>query len=53
MIEGPVSAMCPASALQFHPRTTVIIDEAAASRLDFVEHYRWVEQHKLDWQKST
>lgn len=50
MIEGAVSAMCPASALQFHPRTTVIIDTPAAARLDYAEHYRWVEQHKLDWQ---
>ncbi|MCE0522544.1 MAG: glucosamine-6-phosphate deaminase [Methylacidiphilales bacterium] len=50
MIEGPVSAMCPASALQLHPRTTVIADLPAAARLDQLEHYRWVEQHKLDWQ---
>lgn len=53
MIEGPVSAMCPASALQLHPRTTVIADSAAAARLDHAEHYLWVEQHKLDWQKYS
>jgi glucosamine-6-phosphate deaminase len=51
MIEGPVSSMCPASALQLHPRTTVIADAAASARLDRPEHYRWIEQHKLDWQK--
>ncbi|MCE0496683.1 MAG: 6-phosphogluconolactonase, partial [Methylacidiphilales bacterium] len=51
MIEGPVASMCPASALQLHPRTTVIADAAAAARLDHPEHYRWIEQHKLDWQK--
>ncbi|HUB66589.1 MAG TPA: glucosamine-6-phosphate deaminase [Candidatus Methylacidiphilales bacterium] len=51
MIEGPVSSMCPASALQLHPRATVIADSAAAARLDHSEHYRWIEQHKLDWQK--
>jgi len=51
MIEGPVTAMCPASALQHHPRTTVIVDEAAAARLDYVEHYRWVETQKLPWQQ--
>jgi glucosamine-6-phosphate deaminase len=50
MIEGPVSSMCPASALQLHPRTTVIVDLPASARLDNIEHYRWVEQHKLDWQ---
>jgi glucosamine-6-phosphate deaminase len=50
MIEGPVSSMCPASALQLHPRVTVIMDRAAATQLDHPEHYRWIEQHKLDWQ---
>lgn len=51
MIEGPVSAMCPASALQMHPRTTVIVDSAAAARLDHPEHYQWIERNKLDWQQ--
>ena len=51
MIEGPVTSMCPASALQFHPRVTVVADEAAAAGLGHHEHYRWIEQHKLDWQK--
>jgi glucosamine-6-phosphate deaminase len=39
-IEGPVTAMVPASALQLHPDTVVIADEAAAAGLslrpDFV-----------------
>lgn len=39
MIEGPVSAFCPASALQFHPRATVILDEAAAGQLELREYY--------------
>ena len=51
MIEGPVSAMCPASALQMHARTTVVLDRAAAARLDHPEHYEWIERHKLDWQQ--
>ncbi|MBR9763938.1 MAG: glucosamine-6-phosphate deaminase [Rhodobacteraceae bacterium] len=33
MIEGPVSAACPASVLQFHPRVTVRLDGGAASAL--------------------
>lgn len=53
MIEGPVSSMCPASALQLHPRVTVIVDAQAAARLDHPEHYRWIEQHKLDWQNYS
>jgi glucosamine-6-phosphate deaminase len=51
MIEGPVTAMCPASALQFHRRTTVVLDEAAAGLLCNRSHYRWVEQNTLDWQR--
>ena len=32
-VEGPVTAMCPASALQLHPHATVLIDEQAAASL--------------------
>ena len=53
MIEGPVTCMCPASALQFHPRVTVVADEAAAAGLAQLDHYRWIEQHKLDWQQTN
>ncbi|SFI70725.1 MULTISPECIES: glucosamine-6-phosphate deaminase [Microbacterium] len=40
MAEGPVSAMWPATALQHHPRVTVLLDEAAASRLQLADYYR-------------
>lgn len=33
LVEGPVTPGCPASALQNHPRTTVILDEDAAAKL--------------------
>ncbi|MTI18083.1 glucosamine-6-phosphate deaminase [Rhodobacteraceae bacterium RKSG542] len=42
MIEGPLSAICPASALQFHQRVTVILDEAAASKLKLKHYYEQV-----------
>lgn len=32
-LEGPVSAMCPASALQLHRFCTYVVDEAAAGKL--------------------
>ncbi len=51
MIEGPLSAMCPASALQLHPRAIVIVDEAAAAGLHYADHYRWIDSHKLPWQR--
>jgi len=51
MIEGAVSANCPASILQMHPRVTVVLDEEAAYLLAAKEHYKWIERHKLDWQR--
>lgn len=42
MIEGPVTSICPASALQMHPRVAVVCDEAAAQRLAYTEHYERV-----------
>lgn len=43
MVEGPVSAWCPASALQMHPATVVIIDEDAASDLTDPEFFKHIE----------
>ena len=40
LIEGPVSASCPASALQLHNKAVVILDEAAAQRLTELEYYQ-------------
>lgn len=42
MIEGPVSAVCPASALQLHARATVILDQAAAAELKLTDYYHQV-----------
>lgn len=39
MIEGPLGAFCPASALQLHPRVTVVLDREAASTLALKEYY--------------
>jgi glucosamine-6-phosphate deaminase len=35
-----MSTSSPGSAIQLHPHATVILDEAAASRLEFVDYYR-------------
>jgi glucosamine-6-phosphate deaminase len=50
-VEGPITAMNPASVLQLHPRTTLCLDEAAASRLKMKRYYRWVFENKPAWQK--
>jgi len=44
MIEGPVTAMCPASILQLHERVTVLLDEAAAGQLQNRDYYDWTHQ---------
>lgn len=49
-VEGPVSASCPASALQLHPHVTVLLDPAAASRLQRLGYYREVYAAKPAWQ---
>lgn len=49
-VEGPVSASCPASVLQLHPHVTVLLDPAAASRLDRLAYYREVYSAKPAWQ---
>ena len=50
MVEGSVSSMVPASALQFHPTVKVVIDEAAASKLKHKEYYKAVYEDKPAWQ---
>ncbi len=46
LIEGPVSAMWPATALQLHERVTVLVDDAAASQLEKRDYYDWVGQQR-------
>ncbi|MCP4641784.1 MAG: glucosamine-6-phosphate deaminase [bacterium] len=50
-VEGPVTSMISASALQLHPRCTVIVDEAAASLLENTDYYRWVFENEPEWQE--
>lgn len=50
-VEGAVSSMVPASALQLHPNATIILDEEAASKLKLADYYRWVYDNKPEWQR--
>jgi glucosamine-6-phosphate deaminase len=52
MIEGPISSMCPGSALQLHERVTVILDEASARNLKYQEYYRHVSEIQDDLVKK-
>lgn len=44
--EGPVTAMVPGSALQFHQHVKVVVDEDAASLLKLKDYHRWVFEQK-------
>jgi glucosamine-6-phosphate deaminase len=52
-VEGPVSAMVPASALQLKQRVVFVMDEAAASCLKRRDYYQWVFDNKPDWQHAV
>src|SRR5687768_8578886 len=45
-VEGPVTSMITASALQLHPSTRVYVDEAAAGQLRMREYFDWVQHNK-------
>lgn len=49
-VEGPLTASLPGSAIQLHPRVSVLIDEAAAAGLEHADYYRWAWRNKPDWQ---
>jgi glucosamine-6-phosphate deaminase len=46
LVEGPVSARCPASMLQMHERATVLLDTQAAAHLELRDYYDWVAAQK-------
>jgi glucosamine-6-phosphate deaminase len=50
LVEGAVSAMWPATILQHHPHVTVLLDDAAARRLQLVDYYRETYRSKPHWQ---
>jgi glucosamine-6-phosphate deaminase len=43
--------MNPASALQMHANAKIFLDEAAAAKLKKADYYRWVYDHKPEWQQ--
>ena len=48
-VEGPITAMVSASAIQLHPHCIVIADAAAAGELQGREYYDWVFQNEPEW----
>ena len=49
-VEGPITAMISASAIQLHPRCKVVLDAAAASALSQKEYYDWIFQNEPEWE---
>jgi len=45
-IEGPVTSMITASALQLHPDSMIFLDEAAAGKLKMADYYKWIQENK-------
>jgi len=50
LVEGPVSAMWPATILQHHPHVSVLVDPAAAGRLQLADYFRTTHAAKPEWQ---
>ena len=49
-VEGPITSMVTASALQLHPRCTVVVDEEAAGQLREKDYYRWIFENEPEWE---
>ena len=45
-VEGPVTSMITASALQLHPDAVVFVDDEAAGKLKMREYFEWVRDKK-------
>ena len=48
-VEGPITSMISATALQLHPHCTLILDEAAAGKLKEPEYHRRVFENEPEW----
>jgi glucosamine-6-phosphate deaminase len=49
-VEGPITSMVTATALQLHARCTVIVDEEAGAKLKEQEYYRWIFDNEPEWE---
>ncbi|SDM78409.1 glucosamine-6-phosphate deaminase [Cryobacterium flavum] len=49
-VEGPISASQPGTAIQLHPHVTVVVDEAAASKMVNLDYYKYIWANRPAWQ---
>lgn len=50
-VEGPITSMISATALQLHARCTVVVDEAAGTLLQEADYYRWIFENEPEWEQ--
>ena len=48
-VEGPITSMISASAIQLHPNCAVVTDEEAAAGLLEKDYYRWIFENEPEW----
>ncbi len=48
-VEGPITSMVSASALQLHPNCKVVVDNSSASQLQGREYYEFVFDNEPEW----
>ncbi|MGM0442584.1 MAG: glucosamine-6-phosphate deaminase [Fibrobacterota bacterium] len=49
-VEGPLTSIVTASALQLHKRCTIVVDEAAAKYLRMRDYYDWIFNNEPEWE---
>lgn len=49
-VEGPITAMVAATALQMHPSTAIIVDEDAAAKLEHKDYFYWIYENEPEWE---
>lgn len=50
-VEGPITSMISATALQLHRSCIYVIDESASSKLKEKDYYHWIFKNEPEWQK--
>jgi glucosamine-6-phosphate deaminase len=50
-VEGPITAMISASAIQLHPNCKIIVDQDAAGKLQERDYYDWIFENEPEWQE--
>lgn len=49
-VEGPITSMISATALQLHPKCTVVVDKGAAEGLKEQEYYKRIFETEPEWE---